>query len=51
MSKDELEKAVEAEEQVTKEELLERARKAGIEGRGQHDQGRAPEGAERGGTS
>ena len=33
MSKDELEKAVEAEAQVTKDELLERARKAGIEAR------------------
>ena len=33
MSKDELEKAVEAEAQVTKDELLEWARKAGIEAR------------------
>jgi hypothetical protein len=33
MSKEELAKAVEAEESVTKEELLERAREAGVEGR------------------
>jgi hypothetical protein len=33
MSKEELADAVEAEENVTKEQLLERAREAGIEGR------------------
>jgi hypothetical protein len=33
MSKEELAEAVEAEESLTKEELLERARDAGIEGR------------------
>ena len=33
MTKDELTEAVEAEESVTKEELLERARQAGIDGR------------------
>jgi hypothetical protein len=33
MAKEELAQAVEAEEAVTKEELLERAREAGIEGR------------------
>ena len=33
MSKEELAQAIEAEESLTKEELLERAREAGIEGR------------------